>query len=157
MQTKYKTLTELENIITQYVIREIRFYEESKNKKPNIKKTEIINNIYDTVDKFYNDELIEEIIDIICEEGNMTEQEIVEEFNNCNNEYKYYQVLNIYGLYKHCKDNISPRFMLIDPVNSMFTWAKTRRGPVFFSELNKKVMRRLKLNTLFKNHLSIIK
>ena len=157
MQTKYKILTELENIITQYVIREIRFYEESKNKKPNIKKTDVINNIYDTIGKFYNDELIKEIIDIICEEGNMTEQEIVEEFNNCNNEYKYYQVSNIYGLYKHCKNNMSARFMLIDPVNRMFTWSKTRRGPAFFSDLNEKVMRRLKLNTLFKNHLSMIK
>lgn len=157
MQTKYKTLTELENIITQYVIREIRFYEESKKKKPNIKKTEIINNIYDTIGKFYNDELIKEIIDIICEEGNMTEQEIVDEFNNCNNEYKYYQVSNIYGLYKHCKTYISARFILIDPVNHIFTWYKTKRGHVFFSDLNKKVMSRLKLNTLFKNYLSIIK
>lgn len=155
MQTKYKILTELENIITQYVIREIRFYEESKYKKPNIKKTEIINNIYNTIDKFYDYELIKEVIDIICKEGNMTEQEIVDEFNNSNG--IYYQVSNICGIYEYCKNFMSARFMLTDPVNHMFTWSKTKRGVVFFVELNQKVMNRLKLNTLFKNHISIIK
>lgn len=157
MAQKFKTLHKLENELTQYVLREIRFYEESKYKKPNIKKAEIVTNIYDAITKYNREDLIKEVIDIICEEGDLTKQEIVDEFNKSNEEYKYFQVLDEYGLYEHIKGFISTRFLLTDPVNSLFSWCRTKRGHIFYSELNQKVKKRLKLNTLLNDYLIKIK
>ena len=110
-----------------------------------------------TSDKLNIKESINEVIDIIIEEGELNGvEELIDEYNYSHRKDKKMEIQSKDDLIKCLLYRMSLKSIFTEPLFFLFYWDDTKRGNMFYANLNTKVTRRL--NELFNvdNHITDI-
>jgi hypothetical protein len=105
-------------------------------------------------DKLNINESINDVIDIIIEEGELNGvEELIDEYNYANRKVKQMAIKTKNDLIKCFKSKMSIKRIFTEPIFFLFYWNQTKRGNLFYENLNTKVSSRL--NELFNidNHI----
>lgn len=147
MKKKYKALNELENIIVPYILRTIKEIPENEISK--IKKFYIaidIQKIIQTVlyDKDNREKIIVDVINMICDVGNISINDLIEDVNKS----KCINIKTLNDLISFIKLQISSVHLVTQPLYYMMCWTYTKRGDKFYRDLNDKLKLELRISKL---------
>ena len=157
MNEKYKNLIQLENIICQYLYREIKNTNKYRSCMKftifsNDQKRNILSNIKHLIAEYINsdinNDIIKDIIELICDTGKMTINDFIEDLTYSNKYFSRNYKSTENDIYKYIKESITPFNIVTDLVNSAFTWHSTKRGFHFYANISNKVQNVLRINNL---------
>lgn len=146
MLYKYKHLNELYKAITPFVLRLKKEYHKARK----IDAIPYINELQ------LSDEIINEIIQLIKDEGKMTLKEIISDINISIKENNWWReeqvkcVRNKSQLINYIKTHFKNYVILTKPVDCLFNWDVSKKGFVFYAELERNISDILKVFNLRK-------
>ena len=155
MNEKYKTLNELENIITPYILRIIK--ENDKPKLPQHVKYDIATQIQLYINKFAiigdnKNKLISDVINLICETGDISIQNFIDDLNHSRNCER--KIKNLEGLIYHISRKLSNMNLVTQPLLHLMCWSYTIRGDKFYRKLNEQLNNKLRIMKLINHYIN---
>ena len=148
---KYKNIVNLNNalkLVANRCLKELSVKDMVYSRKTifNDIKNRTFNSL--TSEKVNINESINEVIDIIIEEGELNGvDELIDEYNYAHRKVKQMEITAKNDLIKCLKSRMSIKSIFTEPLFFLFYWDDTKRGNMFYANLNTKVARRL--NELF--------
>lgn len=145
MNEKYKTLNELENIIAPYILRNMK----EVDKPSSYMKFNILNEVREYLQTFFStkdnkEKIIIDIINFICDSGNITVEDLMKDINRSCNEY----ITTPNKLINFISNRILPLDLVTKPLFNMMPWSFTSKGEKFYRKLDEKMRLELRISKL---------
>lgn len=145
MNEKYKTLNELENIIAPYILRNMK----EVDKPSAYIKINILNEVKGFLRTFFStkdnkEKIIIDIINLICDSGNITVEELMKDINQSCIEY----ITTPNKLITFISNRITNLDLVTKPLFTMMPWSFTSKGETFYRKLDEQIRLKLRISKL---------